>query len=256
MIREPFAVGDSPIHRIDPRVRVFFAVLFSVVVALSYRFPALTAALFLSLFLTAAARLPFRAVLRRMAVVWGFLIFLWLILPLTFGGEAIYRLGPLVFSRPGVALAGQITLKSHAIPLALIALVATMNSATLGYVLDYFRLPRKLVHLLLLTYRYIFVIEQEYLSLARAARLRCFRPRTNLHTYRTYAYLVGMLFVRASARADRVYKAMQCRGFQGKIYCLRSFAVTPLDWVWTGLLTAWLLCLAILEWSPASIPFN
>ncbi|MFW5635287.1 MAG: energy-coupling factor transporter transmembrane component T family protein, partial [Thermodesulfobacteriota bacterium] len=144
-------------------------------------------------------------------------------------------------------------LKSHAILLVLIALAATMNSATLGYVLDYFRLPPKLVYLLLLTYRYIFVIEQEYIRLSRAARLRSFHPRTNLHTYRTYAYLVGMLFVRAAARAERVYKAMRCRGFQGKIYCLRSFAVTRLDWIWTGLLGAWMVCLAVLEWAPVPL---
>ncbi len=253
MIREPFAGGDSAVHRMDPRVRVFFATLFSVMTALSYRFPTLTAALFLSLTLTAAARLNLRAVLRRLAVVWGFLIFLWLILPLTFGGEVLYRLGPLAVSRPGVILAARITIKSHAILLVLIALAATMNSATLGYVLDYFRLPPKLVYLLLLTYRYIFVIEQEYVRLSRAARLRSFHPRTDLHTYRTYAYLVGMLFVRAAARAERVYQAMRCRGFQGKIYCLRSFAVTRLDWIWTGLLGAWMVCLAVLEWAPVPL---
>ncbi|MCP3952682.1 MAG: cobalt ECF transporter T component CbiQ, partial [Desulfobacterales bacterium] len=46
---------------------------------------------------------------------------------------------------------------------------------------------------------------------------------TNLHTYRTYAYLAGMLFVRASMRAQRVYQAMLCRGFHGRYISLQAF---------------------------------
>ena len=61
------------------------------------------------------------------------------------------------------------------------------------------------------------VLEEEYQRLARAARIRGFRAGTDLHTYRTYAYLVGMLFVRAADRAERVRNAMLCRGFNGQI---------------------------------------
>jgi cobalt/nickel transport system permease protein len=103
------------------------------------------------------------------------------------------------------------------------ALVATMPFATAGHALHRLRVPDKIVHLLLMTYRYIFVLEQEYLRLGRAAAIRGFRPGTNLHTYRTYAYLVGMLFVKAVDRAERVRAAMLCRGFKGRFYSLQEF---------------------------------
>jgi cobalt/nickel transport system permease protein len=83
-----------------------------------------------------------------------------------------------------------------------------------------------MVQLLLLAYRYIFVIEQEYQRLYRAAKMRNFRPASNLHTYRTYAYLVGMLFVRASERARRVHLAMKCRGFTGRFHSLAHYPPT------------------------------
>jgi cobalt/nickel transport system permease protein len=54
-----------------------------------------------------------------------------------------------------------------------------------------------------------------------------------MHTYRTYAYLCGMLLVRASARAQRVYNAMKCRGFSGRFICLHEFALSPGDKIWT-----------------------
>lgn len=233
MIEEIFEGGNSPVHRIDPRCRVAVATLFSFAIALSERMPTLWAGLVLSLVFLVMARLNLKQVMKRLFLMWGFLLFIWIIMPVTFEGDVVYRIGNLGLSREGLVLAGRITLKSNAILVAFIALITTMNFSTLGYVLNFFRIPEKLVHLLLLTYRYIFVIEQEYHRLLRAARIRSFKPQTNVHTYKTYAYLVGMLFVRASARAERVYQAMKCRGFQGKFHCLQEFSLTRSDLAWT-----------------------
>jgi cobalt/nickel transport system permease protein len=82
----------------------------------------------------------------------------------------------------------------------------------------------------------------------RAARVRGFQPMTNLHTYRTYAYVVGMLFVRAGERAERVQQAMLCRGFKRKFYCLQEFRAGSSGWIFTALMAGALLVLIALEW--------
>ena len=128
------------------------------------------------------------------------------------------------------------------------AMISTSYLSTLGYALNRLKVPEKIIYLLLITYRYIFVIEQEYQRLIRAARIRCFEPGTNLHTYRTYAYLVGMLFVRASARAERVYQAMICRGFSGKFHTLQDFTFTGYDLGWAFALGSGLIIMGYLEW--------
>jgi cobalt/nickel transport system permease protein len=248
MFSEPFAIGDSIIHRIDPRFKVVAAVAFSIVVAVSYRFPALLAALVVAVILTLAAHLNLKAVGGRLLAVIGFLVLLWILLPLTFEGDTLTRIGPLTLTRPGVILAAQISLKSLAILLAFIALITTMNFTTLGHALDRLHLSGKFVHLLLMTYRYIFVIEQEYQRMVRAAKIRGFRPGTNVHTYKTFAYFIAMLFVRAASRADRVYRAMRCRGFNGRLYCLADFPPHPSNWVFAGLMAISVIGLALLEW--------
>lgn len=248
MIEEPFSHGESLIHRLDPRFKIVFAVLLSVVTAVSYRFPALFFAVGLSVLLLATARLDLRAVSKRLLVVFGFLLLIWIVLPLTFEGAALARVGPLVISRPGVVLSAQITLKSFAILLIFIALVTTVGFVTLGHAMNRLHIPGKIVHLLLMSYRYIFVIEQEYLRLARATKIRGFQPGTNLHTYKTYAYLIGMLFVRAAARAERVYRAMCCRGFVGRFYCLSDFPAHPRNWIFAALMSLSIIGLVILEW--------
>ncbi len=68
---EALAVGDSPLHRIDPRVRLTAAAAFATVVAVSYRLPALGAALAAAVLLAALARLPAEAVATRLAAVNG-----------------------------------------------------------------------------------------------------------------------------------------------------------------------------------------
>ena len=246
---ETFTLGDSPMHRLDPRIKIVLATAFAFTVALSSNFWALFAALGASLSLIAVSGLGFRPVLKRLALVNGFILFFWLVLPLTVAGEPYTKLGSLTFTREGILLSAQITIKSNAILISLIALLATSSISTLGHALNRLKVPDKLVLLLLLTFRYIFVLELEYRRLRRAIQIRGFKPGTNLHAYRTYAYVIGMLFVRASARAERVHQAMLCRGFQGKFHSLRTFTLHTSDGVWATVVGIMIVMVGVLEWS-------
>jgi cobalt/nickel transport system permease protein len=229
MITEPLAHGQTFLHRIDPRLRIAGAAVFSCPVAVFEAFPALAAACGAALALLALSGLHVGEVRRRLAVVLGFLVLLWLVLPITYEGEVAWQMGPFDLYWPGIVLSARITLKSMAIIAVFTALVATIPVSTLGQALARLHVPAKLVYLLLMCYRYIFVIEQEYQRLRTAMKIRGFRPRTSLHTYRSYAYLVGMLFVRAAARAERVHQAMCCRGFNGRFHSLAVFPPHPVN---------------------------
>jgi cobalt/nickel transport system permease protein len=250
VIAEPFAQGTSLVHRLDPGIRVVAAAGLSIIVALAQRYLTLTLAMAAGAVLIALARLPLGAIARRLSVVAGFLLLIWLVLPFSLRGEPLFQLGPLTATQAGIAYAGRITLKAIAILALFLATVTTMSVATLGHTLARLRLPDKLIVLLLLTYRYVFVLEQEYHRLRRAADIRAFHPGTNLHSYRTYAYLVGMLLVRASARARRVYQAMCCRGFRGRFYTLADLSPAPHNRPFALFLGAFGLLLLFLELYP------
>jgi len=249
MLEEPFADGDSFIHTIDPRFRVIAAAMLSIVIALSSGMAALLTALTIAALTLLAAKLDWRKVCGRLLVIVGFLALLWLILPITHRGNPLYTLGPVNITYEGVILATQITLKSFSILALLIALVATMPVASMGNALSRLGVPGKLTQLLMVSYRYIFVIEQEYQRLVRAAKIRGFQPGTNMHTYRTFAYLAGMLFVRASMRAQRVYQAMLCRGFHGRYVPLQTFKTGKQNPVFAVLALIALTIILYLEWT-------
>ncbi len=247
MIDEPFADATSILQRIDPRVKIVAATACSFTTALCYAFPTLIFSLAISVGIICIAGVNLWQVLKRLAIVNAFIFFLWIMLPLTYGGKAIYAVGPVKLYLPGIILAARITLKSNAILLVLIGLVATMSSATLGHALNRLKMPEKLVFLLLLTYRYIFVIQQEYQKIIRSIKIRGFTPKTNLHTYKTFAYVVGMLLIRAAERADRVYNAMRCRGFKGKYNSLSDFQINIQSLIFISIMTGLTIGMIFLE---------
>jgi len=249
MIEEQFSTGKSFVHGLDPRIKIIVAILFSVVVAVSTNFLALLPALAVSLFLIVLTKLSTRKVLYRLLLVNGLILFLWLLLPFTFKGETLFTLGPLVGTKEGVLYASHITIKCNAILLAMIALLATIPIFTLGHAMSQLYFPEKIIHLFLFTYRYIHVIFQEYHRLINAMRIRGFIPQTNLHTYRSYAYLVGMLLVKSYDRAERVHKAMLCRGFSGKYFTLSRFSIKIGDIFYLSFMLAAILGLVILQWT-------
>ena len=224
-----FASGDSLLHRLDPRIKIVAAVLFSVIVAVADRTLCLVTAVCFSLALLFIARLSLREVFLRLLAVNTFIFFLWLFLPFTYGGEKLFSIGPLIATRQGIIYALLITVKSNAIVVALLALLATTPIITLGHALAHLYVPSKLIHLLFFTVRYLQVLHLEYDRLRAAMRIRAFKPGTNLHTYRSFAYLIGMLLVKSFDRADRIRKAMLCRGFHGEFYLLSHFELQTLD---------------------------
>jgi cobalt/nickel transport system permease protein len=229
MMDERFASGNSLLHQRDPKVKVIVAATFITVVAISNSFMVVIMALALAFALMLLSRLEVRPVTKRLLAANSFTIFLWLTLPLTYGGVEFIKLGPLTLSTEGVRLATLITLKTNCIVLSLIALLGTSRIASLGHALEGLHCPKSLCFLLLFSYRYIFVIYQEYQKLNRAVGLRCFVPTTNIHTYRTYGYLFGMTLVRSWNRATRVHHAMLLRGFDGRLIPLDQQIVNRND---------------------------
>ncbi len=249
MVCETFARGSSPIHALDPRPRILAGLAFSVLIALSQRFGVVGAGLAISVVVAVTARLPVRATLRRMLGVNVFMLILFLILPFSAQGDALFSLGPVSYSQAGLFRVGRIALKCNAIVLMLTVMLGTMELVELGHALSHLKVPRKLVHILLLTIRYVDLIHHEYSRLRKAMKVRCFRADVNAHTYRSIGHLMGMLLVRSFDRAERVLAAMRCRGFRGEFHILTHFYLTRRDVLFTCGFTLTLLLLGAGEWA-------
>ena len=217
--------------------------LFSLCTAVLREPLAAGAALALSVAILGLSRPPQKQLCKRVALVNVFVLFLWLTVPPTMPGTPLLTLGPLTASHEGIALVWLATLKSNAILLTFLALVATMDSPTMGHALERLGVPTKLVFLFLFTYRYLHVIADEWQRLSTAARLRGFTPRTGMHTYRTIGNMLAMVLVNSFDRSGRVYQAMVLRGFQGRFISVVRFKARATDALFAAL---WLTATATL----------
>jgi cobalt/nickel transport system permease protein len=236
---EEFAEGASFWHRMDPRVKIVGVTLFAIVTAVSRELPTLVAALTLAFLALGFAKLDFKKVAFRLGAVNLFVVFLWFFLPFTTPGREIARLGPFAVKSEGIAAALGITMKANAVMSAIIALLGTSTVFSLVHALTHIHVPEKLVQLFFFCYRYISTIHEEYTRLRASMRIRCFTLGANLHTYRSAANLLGMLFVRSFERSQRIYQAMMLRGFNGTFWTLNHFHMHRSDW-WA--LTGMLFC--------------
>jgi len=226
---EEFAEGDSFFHRLDPRVKFITAIPYIFVIAVMKGINGPLLALMISLFMVAVSRVSLKNLLARLMVVNVFILVLWIFLPFSFPGEAVFYIGSLSATHEGFLYVLSITLKANAIVLATIAILGTSEVFSLAHALVHLSLPEKLVYLFFFFYRYISVLHEEYTRLRHAMLIRCFSPKTNMHTYKTYAYLVGMLIVKSYDRSQKIYNAMLCRGYTGRFPIISHFRLKRTD---------------------------
>lgn len=115
--------------------------------------------------------------------------------------------------------------------------------------LERLRLPRLMVAVISLMYRYLAVLTDEATRMMRARASRAATPPGApapdwRWQGRVVGNMVGALFIRAYERSERVYIAMQSRGYQGH---LRHLHDRPFPRPQLALLAAAVLLLAAFE---------
>jgi cobalt/nickel transport system permease protein len=229
--------GDSLIHKFDPRIKVLYALLFSVVIALQNELVPSLIGLLISIVLVIIAQIKFREIINRLLIVDEFILLLWVVLPLTYPGEPLVKILGLKISQQGIQFTLLLTIKANGIMLILISLIATSSIFDIVHSLLHLKIPEKLVFLFFLVYRYTWVLNDEYEKIMRATKARGFRLRNDIHTYRAIAYIVGSLLVKSYNRAENLYRAMVCRGFAGKFWLIDHFKFRFIDLVGAIILT-------------------
>jgi cobalt/nickel transport system permease protein len=222
---ERYLAGRSAIHTTDARAKLpaTLAYIFAVTLTPVGHWPALG---LLALPLLAAlvlSRLPPLVVLRRSALALPFLL---AAVPLMFTkeGEVLFNV-PLfgwAASREGLETVLSILAKSWLSVVAAVILTATTPAAELLRAMRTLGLPRLLVATVSFMYRYLFVIAEEALRLMRARDSRSARlPGRSASASlgwraRVLGNMIGSLFLRTYERSERVYAAMQARGYDGE----------------------------------------
>jgi len=225
---DEFSGRDTPMHRIDPRAKVLATVAFLVcVVSLGkYDLLALLPFVVFPIVLVSESGMPPRELGVRLAIAAPFALVVGIFNPLL-DQAVIGTIGPIAVSGGWVSYAS-IMLRFLLTTSAALMLIATTGMTGVCAGIERLGVPDVLSTQLLFLYRYIFVLAEEVMRLARARSLRSFDNRGM--GVRVYGSILGHLLLRSVARAQRVFDAMQCRGFDGHVRTRSTLRMAGSDW--------------------------
>ena len=219
-----YSERDSPVHRADARAKVPAAFAYILVIGATREadWAALGLLAVPVLAVVLASRLGPWFVLRRTFLALPFVL---AAVPLVFTrpGETAFTV-PLVdwtASDEGIRAVATILGKSWLSVVVAVLLVSATPMVEILRALRWLRLPKILVATIFFTYRYFFVIGEEAQRMLRARDSRSARlpghrgGGTVLWRARIVGHMAGSLFVRSLERSERVYAAMQARGYRG-----------------------------------------
>ncbi len=261
---DPYRPGNSPLHTADARIKFLLAIAFILTTSLTPfgAWPVYILLLALVLSMAVLSALGIRFVLTRALLALPFVL---AALPIIFTleGTPLFSLplGPwtLTASAQGLERFLSIAFKSWLSVQAAILLASCTPFPALLQAMRAVHVPRLLVAMFGLMWRYLFVLVDEALRLMRARTARSGvsadsgRKVGGSIVWRAHVAggMAGNLFLRGIERSDRIYVAMLSRGYNGEIRALPLAALTRGGWLALGLgffILILLLLFGVLFW--------
>jgi cobalt/nickel transport system permease protein len=238
---DPYRDTTSPIHRLDPRVKVGGTVLFILSNALlpDGAWLAFALAWAAVLAVSVASRLGAGFAAKRSFVALPFALAAVTAI-VAIPGQPIWSgtIGPwqLTATDAGLVRFASIVVRSWLSVQMAILMVATTRFPDMMHALRHLRVPSLLVAITSFMYRYLEVLTDEAARLLRARESRS-ASLSGVRSGGTLAWrarvagnMAGQLFLRSYERSDRIYSAMVARGYTGNFMTLNPHVMREQDW--------------------------
>jgi cobalt/nickel transport system permease protein len=237
---DPYQEGRSLIHQLDSRVKLVLVIAFILTTALTPpgAWPVYVLLLALALAAEMLSELGIRYFLKRSLLAVPFVL---AALPVLFTMEgpplATLPFG-LVITTTGLERFISVALKSWISIQMAVLLASTTPFPAILVAMRALHLPRLLVAIIGLMWRYLFVMADEALRLIRARQARSGESELAGRKVggslawrgRVTGGMAGNLFLRSLERSDRIYNAMLSRGYDGEVRALPQPAIAPSGW--------------------------
>jgi cobalt/nickel transport system permease protein len=241
VLGERYHHGSGLLYRADPRVKILIAVAFAFAITAVHEgdWAALAGFGALAALAVLVSRLPILLVFRRALIA---LPFVAAAIPLIFTreGDTVATI-PLVgwtASSEGLTAVATIVLKSWLSVLLAVVLTSTTQPIDLIRGLERLRVPRVLASTIFFMYRYLHVNGAEGQRMMRARDSRSAAAAHGAKSggsvfwrAKVLGNMVGSLFLRSFERSERIYAAMQARGYDGTIRFADERTMIRTDWM-------------------------
>ncbi len=209
-----FVHADTPLHRMAPQVKIVSALLmlFAMVATPRESFWAFAVYAVVLISLVALSRIPIRFLLSRMIVLVPFAV-LAVLFPLVGPPPTVEVLG-LQLSEAGLWDMWNLLVKAGLGLVTAVVLGATTEVADFVRGMSALRVPGLVTSILGFMVRYVDVIIGDLSRMRLALASRGHQSR-GVRDWAPYGRASGTLFIRTYERGERIYLAMESRGYSG-----------------------------------------
>ena len=188
---------------LEPHYRLVYACLFGIIVSslTSVKLLAILTACALFVVCFLHSHQP-KHLLKRWLKFNLFSVLLWATLSWKIGEQDI------MWNVHGIELATLITLRMN------LLFLHHVTDTILVQAIAKLPLPTKLIHLFILSVRYISLLAELNQKMDMAMKARGFHPKFNLFTMKVYAQRVALLLIHSMLKAEKAEIAMKARGFK------------------------------------------
>lgn len=217
--------GSSPIHRLDPRVKLTAVLILSVAIFLPKAWPGYLATVLFTLGALLASQVPIMMIVRGLKPILIFLMITAVFNLFLTPGDPLFKLGPFTATREGLVMIGLTTMRL--IMLVTIASLLTLTTSPIRLTDGMERMLRpfkaigvpahELALMMTIALRFIPTLaeEAERIMKAQQARGAEFTSGSVISRVKSLIPVLVPLFVAAFRRADELATAMEARGYRG-----------------------------------------
>lgn len=208
---EQFARRNQWLNRRHPACKILVTLVYIVAITSINKYALGQVLLFgiYPILMLSIADIPYKSIASKLIIPALLSISLGVVNPL-FDREILLMVGHIGISGGVLSLMTLLVKALYTISATLI-LVSTTTIEGLGRGLAFYRVPRQLIMLLLLMYRYIGVLLNEVSRTMEAYQLRA-RGSKGIHIS-SWGSLVGQIMIRSYRRSEDIYNAMLLRGY-------------------------------------------
>ena len=223
--------GNSLLHQFDPRFKLAMMGIFILVVVL---IPAKQSRLFLyyslvPLFLAIISKISIFHYLSKILKIYPMILLISVFIPFfSIGSDLLFQWGFLKVYKSGLEKFLIINIKAFLAITMSVIMTTTTDISRLLKAMEKLKIPTITISIVAFMYRYIFLLIDEVEKMILAFQSR-YLKLTFLQRLKIFAQIIGILFIRTFERGERIYLAMESRGFRGEIHTLNELEWTPRD---------------------------
>lgn len=217
--------SDSPVHKLDARVKILFSLAFMITVFCIKSFFGYAVLLIFMTFVIALSKIPFSFMARGIRPLMFFILFTALLNVFFTGGTVLFKLGFLSVTKEGLSYAGFMVIRIIFLVIGTSMLTYTTSPIRLTDGIEMLLRPfsklglpsHELAMMMSIALRFIPTLldETDKIMKAQTARGADFESGNIIKRAKAMIPILVPLFISAFRRADELATAMECRCYHG-----------------------------------------